>query len=689
MGERSITEFKLQWYASPRAGRLALVTMDNGQDHRKPTTFGREALASLQATLDLVEAAGDCKGLLLTGKPFVFAAGADLGAFAEIDTPAKGRASSRAGHEAFLRLQRLPCPTLAAINGAALGGGLEISLFCDYRTLSTSAAPLGFPEVFLSILPGWGGTQLAPRLLGARNALQVIVHNALNHNRLLQAQDAYELGLADRLIPAVDFLDGSLALLERLVTGAERIERELPPDEGLDEALASARQAADDRLHGATPAPYRAIELIEFAARGGALEEGLAREAEALAELVPARTAQAAIYSFNLTQQRVKRQPGKPEAEPRQVRRMGIVGSGLMGAQLGALFLQRFEVPLVMQDIDEAVLARAREHIEGELDKRVARGRLGEGKARFLKGVVTYATAYDALAGSDLVLEAAPERMDVKRSVLAAVEAVVDAGAVLASNTSSLSVSEMASGLAHPERVIGLHFFNPVAVMPLLEIIRAQRSSDEALATGFEVSKRLRKSGVLCGDSPAFIANRLMLRFNGAAMRALARGNDFTEIDDAIKALGLPMGPFELFGLVGLRVVYHTAETLHAAYPERFPLDETFRRIAALDVDGIYDWSRGRVPHDAVADAVVVEEGAERLTAEEIRAQALAAIADEAKFMLDEGAVRDARDIDTALLLGAGWPFFTGGPCRYSDDTGLSAERFGGPLVTETDRAFA
>ncbi len=683
------TRFKLQWFESPRAGRLALVTMDNGEDHRKPNTFGRKALESLHATLDEVEAADDCKGLLLTGKPFIFAVGADLNEFAHVDTPEKGRAASSGGHEAFLRLHRLPFPTLAAINGAALGGGLEIALACDYRTLSTGAAPIAFSEVFLSILPGWGGTQLAPRLIGAPNALQVIIHNPLNQNRMLKPKEAFELGLADRLIASVDFMDASVALLERLVTGAETIERAIPSADDLDEALANARAFADDKVHGATNAPYHAIDLIEFAARGGDLEEGLSREADAMAELIPSRQAQASVYSFNLTQQRVRRQPGKPDAQARPVGKVAIVGSGLMGAQVGALFLQRYEVPLVMKDIDERVLASAREHIEGELDKRVQRGRLDAGKAGFLKSLVTYTTDYAPLAGSDFVLEASPERMGIKQAIFADVEAVVDEGAVLATNTSSLSVSEMAADLGHPERVVGFHFFHPVAIMPLLEIVRAEQSSDEALATAFEVSKTLRKSGVLCKDTPAFIANRLLMRFNGAAIAALSNGNDFAEIDDAIKELGLPMGPFELLGFSGVKVAFHTAETLHAAFPDRFPLDETFRRIAESDVEGIYDYAQGRVPYDEVAAAVVVEEGAERLTGDQIRAQALEAVAEEAKVMLDEGVVHDARDLDTALLLGAGWPFFMGGPCRYADDTGLSEKLFGTRLVAAEDRAFA
>ena len=685
-GTDVFTQFKVRYFDTAKAGRLAIVTMDNGADHTKPSTFGEEALRSLDAALSEVEGQADVKGLLLTGKPFIFAVGADLEQAKGTDE-ATARLAAQGGHAAFRRLAGLQIPTLAAINGAAMGGGLEIALHCDYRTISTAAAPIAFPEVFLNILPAWGGTQLTPRLIGAEKALTVIVHNAMNNNKVLKAPQVVELGLADRLIDGVDFLDASVALLERLVAGEETIERTAPDNANLDEVVANARQFADDKVHGATRAPYLAIELIEFAARGGDLDQGYAKEAEALAELLPSRQAQSAIYSFNLTQQRVRKQPWKPAAQPRPLTKVAVVGSGLMGAQLGSLFLQQLEVPLVMKDIDDGVLERAKAHIDGELDKRVQRGRLKPGKAQFLKSLVTYTTDYEPLAGSDFVIEAVLERMDLKKAIFADVEKVVDAGAVLASNTSSLSLSEMASDLQHPQRVVGFHFFNPVAVLPFLEIVKAEQTDDTTLATAFEASKKLRKSGVLCADTPAFIVNRLLTRFNGAFIEALRHGNSFREIDAAAKELGLPMGPFELLGFVGIKVAFHTAETLHEAYPERFPIDETFRKLADLDVAGIYDWGTGEV--DAQVAAVVPPAQGERLTPEQIRTSAIEATAEEAKIMLDEGVVADGRDIDTGLLLGAGWPFFIGGICKYADETGLSEKLFGTTLLTDDDKAFA
>ncbi|HUH06811.1 MAG TPA: 3-hydroxyacyl-CoA dehydrogenase NAD-binding domain-containing protein [Egibacteraceae bacterium] len=682
------TQFKIRDYDSPKAGRLLLVTMDNGADHRKPTIFDQDALASLNAAMDEIEARDDVKGLLLTGKPHVFAAGADLKQFSNTEEE-WARGASRLGHEAFGRLRALGYPTLAAINGVCLGGGLEIALHCRYRTVSSAVTALGFPEVFLSIFPAWGGTQLVPPLIGAERALEVIVSNPLRNNRLMRADQAEKIGLADRLIPGVDFLDASVALLERLVTGEETIDRPEHGAQGLDDALEMARDLADAKVHGATRAPYAAIELIEFAARGGDLAEGLRREEDLFAELLPSRQAQAAVYSFGLTQQRVKRQPGKPDAPPRDVRKVGIVGAGLMGAQLGALFLSRLEVPLVMKDIDQAVLDTARAHIEGEIDKQAQRGRMPASKADFLKGAVTYTLDYQPLAGADWVIEAVVERLDVKKQILAEVEPVVAPEAVLATNTSSLSVAAMAADLAHPGRLVGFHFFNPVAVLPLVELVRAERTDDATAATAFEVAKRLRKSAVACADAPAFVVNRVLTRFMQSCAEAVSHGNDFRQVDEAVKSLGLPMGTFELLGLIGLRVGAHVVQTLHEAFPDRFPADPNFQMLADSGLPGIYDWGRGGEPHPEIAERWQRIPDAHPLTDEEIRQRALEAVADEIKHMLDEGVVADARDIDTCMLLGAGWPFFMGGICMYLDQTGVSEKLFGERLVGATDRAFA
>jgi enoyl-CoA hydratase/carnithine racemase len=377
------TEFKLA-----RAGDVALVTIDNGEDHTKPTFFGRAALASLDRVLGELER-GDFAALVVTGKPFVFAAGADLnefhGATAEL-----AREGSRAGHDLFGRLAALPFPTVAAINGACLGGGLELALHCDARTISSAVRHLAFPEVFLGIVPAWGGTQLVPRLVGVEAAVKLIVTNPLRQNRLVDAASAVELGLADRLFGPAEFLDESIAFALGLADGHPAVEQDT------ETVLRRARAQVDDAVHGAAPAPYRALELIEGACSGWTLEEGYRAEEEAVAELLPGRHAQASLYAFELVERRAKRRPpALADALPRKVEKVGIVGAGLMARQIATLVLRRLEVPVVLRDVSGEQVEEALDEVRGEIDRLAAKGRYDEGKARFLRSIVTGSTAYD------------------------------------------------------------------------------------------------------------------------------------------------------------------------------------------------------------------------------------------------------------------------------------------------------
>ena len=640
-------------------GPLALVTIDNGADHTKPTVFGRSAFESAQRLLAELED-GDWVAMVLTGKPFVFAVGADIDEFPKVRTREEVIAGSRAGHDAFGRIRALPYPTVAAINGACLGGGLEIALHCDARTIASAVRHVGVPEVFLGILPAWGGTQLIPRLVDAKTAVKVVVQNPLRQNRMLTGAEAVELGLADRLLDPAEFLDDSIAYaLDLVEINTSRSERPVPDE--LAEAVRRARAQLDDTVHGAAPAPYRALDLIE-GSQSWSVEEGYRAEEEAIADLVLSPQARASLYAFDLVERRAKRDAGRPDAEARKVRKVGIVGAGLMATQLATLFLRRLEVPIVLRDVDQEIVDRALASIREELEEQAQKGRYSEGKARFLGSLVTGSTGYDDFADCDLVLEAVFEELEVKREVFGELERVVSSECVLATNTSSLSVTDMAAELEHPERVAGMHFFNPVAVLPLVEVIRAADTDDATVATVWDTAKQLRKRPVLARDAPGFIVNRVLTRMTTVLMDALEHGNTVEETDEAILRLGLPMAPSVLLQMVGPRVAYHTLETLHEAYPDRFPLSETLRNYA-----------EGR-------DEIVVR-GDARRTLEEIQRDALEAIADEVHRMLEEGVVAEAKDVDTALILGAGWPFWLGGVTKHLDQTGISERVTGATLA--------
>jgi 3-hydroxyacyl-CoA dehydrogenase/enoyl-CoA hydratase/carnithine racemase len=638
------TAFKLA-----RAGDVALVTIDNGEDHTKPTFFGRAALASLDRVLGELER-GDFAALVLTGKPFVFAAGADLnefhGASAEL-----AREGSRAGHDLFGRLAALPFPTVAAINGACLGGGLELALHCDARTILSAVRHVAFPEVFLGIVPAWGGTQLVPRLVGVEAAVKLIVANPLRQNRFLDAAAAYELGLVDELYEPAEFLDESIEFARGLVFSGRTALGQDP-----ESVLRRARAQVDDAVHGAAPAPYRALDLIEGAISGWTLEEGYRAEEEAVAELLPGRHAQASLYAFDLVERRAKRRP--PTGAPRKVEKVGIVGAGLMARQIATLVLRRLEVPVVLRDVSGEQVEEALADVRGEVDRLAAKGRYDEGRARFLRSIVAGSTAYDGFEDCDLVLEAVFEELAVKKQVLAEVEEFVSPECVLATNTSSLSITDMAADLRHPERVVGMHFFNPVALMPLLELVRAAKTDDATLATAYDVGARLRKRMVVVRDAPGFVVNRVLTRMTRVLMDALEHGNSVEEMDEALLGLGMPMAPSVLLAMVGPRVANHVLETMHAAFADRFPLSPTLANFARGD------------------DSIVVVEHAPR-SVEEIRRDALEAVADEIHRLLEEGVVAEAADVDTALLLGAGWPFFLGGITKYLDQTGVSQRLVG------------
>ena len=642
------TEFKLARVETEQ-GPIALVTIDNGEDYTKPTSLGRAALESLTRLLDELEG-GDWTGMLLTGKPFVFCAGADINEFQGID-PETARLGSKTGHELFARIAALPYPTLAAINGAALGGGVEIAFHCDYRTISSGVRHFAAPEVFLGLFPAWGGTQLVPRLVGIETAIKFNVTNPLRQNKMLTGAEAHELGFADAIFEPTEFLDESLAFLASRPQEPRPGARQADPSE-VAEAVAKARRQVDDSLHGATPAPYKTLELMEGSATWS-IEEGYAAEEDAIAELLPSRQAQASLYAFDLVERRAKRNPGRPEVEAREIEKVGIVGAGLMATQLATLFLRRLEVPIAIRDVDQEIVDRALAGIESELDSQVQKGRYEEGKARFLHSLVEGGTGYDHFADCDLVLEAVFEEMGVKQEVFAELEAVVSPQCVLATNTSSLSVTEMGANLEHPERLAGLHFFNPVAVLPLVEIIRTPETDDTTLATVWDVATKLRKRPVLAKDAPAFIVNRILTRMTVVLMDALEQGNTVEETDEAILRLGMPMAPSVLLQMVGPRVANHVLQTLHEAYPDRFPLSETLANYA----DG--------------KDEIVVRGDAKR-SVDEIQQAALEAIADEIRHMLDEDVVASPKDIDTALLLGAGWPFFLGGITKYLEQVGIA-----------------
>ena len=659
-------------------GTLSLITLDNQMDHERPNTFGPESLAALNAAISAALESSS-HAIAITGKPFIFAAGADLSALGFVQEKSQALAIAKLGHDVFRRLGESKKPTFAFINGLALGGGLEVALHCHYRTLATTAF-IGLPEVFLGIVPGWGGATLLPKMIGPQNAVQVIIQNALNNNTMLKSKEALALGISDAVFTPADFLENSIGFAASVLSGTKKIVRTdfTQDNQAWDTALATAKAAVAKKYGGAEiAAPAKAIELIT-AARTNTLSEGFGAEDIALSDLIMSDPVRASLYAFNLIQKKRKKVEGAPKpALARKVTKVGVVGAGLMASQLALLMLRNLKVPVVITDLDQERVDKGLSYIRGELAKLVEKKRLSAESAAWLSSLVSGSTDKQIFADANFVIEAIFEELELKKQLFAELESIVAPDCILATNTSSLSVTKMSEGLKNPERVIGFHFFNPVAVMPLLEIARTAATDDATTATAVVLGKELKKTMVIVKDSPAFVVNRLLTRFMGEITDAIDEGTPPEIADAAMKPLGLPMTSLELLGLVGPAVALHVAETLHHNLGDRYRISPTMQNFVKAGVKSYYiKGEDGKLAVNPAAAALVVA-GGKASTVDEVRVRALRALAQEARMMLDEGVVATPAEIDICMLLGCGWPMHLGGILPYLDREGFSESQGG------------
>ncbi|HLS25099.1 MAG TPA: 3-hydroxyacyl-CoA dehydrogenase NAD-binding domain-containing protein [Beutenbergiaceae bacterium] len=657
-------------------GTLALITLDNQQGPRRPNTLGPGGMAELRTALEAItERArrGEIVAAAVTGKMFHFAAGADLHGAASITTEADARGIAETGHEVFAMLADLPVPSFAYIGGAALGGGLELALHATYRTVAAPVRNIGLPETSLGLIPGWGGTYLLPHLIGIENALKVIIDNPLRNNRQLNAEQAVQMGIADVVLESADFLAQSLRWSASVLRGLHVARPEPVEEETWRQMIETSREKVDQRLHGAAPAPYRALDLLALAAQKDR-DASYEAENDALAELLLSPQFAAGVYAFDLTTRRAKNPAGAPDAElARPVRSVGIAGAGLMASQLALLFARRMKVPVIMRDLDSERAQRGLGFVHAEVDKLAKSGRIDADEANRLRSSVTVTTDLADLAGRDLVIEAVFEELKVKKKVFAELEQVITPETILATNTSALSVTDMAADLDHPERVVGLHFFNPVAQMPLVEVVRAEKTDDTAYATAFAVAKECRKTAIAVADAPGFVVNRLLVRLLGEVLGSLEDGTEVQVADAALRPLGLPMGPFQLLQLVGPAVAEHVLNTLREKLGDRYPTSPGLRQVVE---DGAHFVEfEGRPGAGSPVNLQIGSYFGSR--AEQVGAQSESellqrvrdALAQEVDLMLSEGVVGAKEDIDLGMITGAGWPFHLGGITPYLDRT--------------------
>jgi 3-hydroxyacyl-CoA dehydrogenase/enoyl-CoA hydratase/carnithine racemase len=707
----------------PGLGTVAVLTFAPPEgEERRPATLGPRSIdavtGAIATALDRAEA-GEVQAIALTGSGRAFLAGADLSMFADPTAAENVREMTRAAHDLQVRVRTSPVPLLAHLNGVALGGGLEVALMADVRTAAPGVRGIGLPETSLGILPGWGGTTLLQSVVGAETAVRMILEDPAR-DRQLSAEKAEEIGLVDELAADLDEALDQFAALVAAHVDVDETDTDVVDPAVIGEAGTAGTSAADaagraawggrapalpaagspeaEELLDALDAPHtpaetrrawaqrleeqgapavgRALGLLQQLP-GSSLEDALAREGEALAELVRSDSAAASLYAAELLR---RGKPGRTPVEgAREIRRVGVAGAGLMASQIAAQLALGLQVPVVMRDLDEKTaekgLAAAREVIA----QTAARGLLDEASATAIAENLSATTDLQELTGCDLVLEAVPEVLAIKKSVFAELEGVLAEDALLVTNTSSLSVARMAEDLARPERVVGLHFFNPVAKMPLVEVIHTESTDEQTLATGLEVVRRLRKFAVRSADAPGFIVNRLLFRVLGAVLASLDAGADPAEVDASLDALGMPMRPFELLDLVGLGVADHVGQVLVEELGDRFHASPG---LGVMAQGGVHFTERSRTAvHPPVSPTVAQvfgegerPAGVKPLVGEALLESVRAGLAEEIALMLEAGVVEQPEQVDLALILGAGFPRHRGGITPYLDASG-AAER--------------
>lgn len=672
----------------PSGKILALVTLDNGRDHTRPNTLGPNTLLELKTTLEGLRdraAKKEIAAVGITGKPFILAAGADLSKVGDIQDRDTGVLMAKLGHATLGMLSELGVPSFCFINGLALGGGTEIALNATYRTVDSSIPALALPEVFLGLIPGWGGAWLLPNLIGIENALEVIISNPLKNNRTLKGPQVLELGIADAMFGPAAFLEDSLRWADGVLIGRIKVKRTNEPGKleravKWDIAIGVAEKTLRSRIGTVAKSPYRALDLLK-AAKNTDKKTGFAAEDDALADLIAGDQFRASIYAFNLVQKRAKKPARAPDKKlARPVNKVGVIGAGLMATQFALLFVRRLQVPVVITDLDQARVDTGVESIRGEIDELLAKGRIDSDEAGRLRSLISGTTDKADFADCDWVIEAVFEELGVKQQVFAEVEQHITEDAILATNTSSLSVDEIGAELKHPERLVGFHFFNPVAVMPLIEVVNATKTNEAALSTAMVTADKLRKNAVITKDAPGFVVNRVLAKLLGEAMHAVEQGTPFETVVEAQKPFGFPMDPFVLLELVGLKVGAHVLDTHHAAFPDRFFESTALHQLAEyghlLEKDG-----KGKVTgYDRKALEIVAAHrpsDAKPYTAAELQTRIEDGLADEIHRMLEDGVVAAAEDIDLCMILGAGWPFQMGGATPYLDRVGASERAFG------------
>lgn len=659
-------------------GGVGVVTFDLPGE--KVNILSVKVLEDLGKILDTLDAGSDgfSGAVFISGKENNFVAGADLSVIEGITDPGEGERLSRMGQGIFRRIEDLPFPTVAAIDGSCLGGGLEMALACDYRVITDSTGTfLGLPETQLGIIPGFGGTQRLPRLVGITEGIRMITTGArvypgkalltgladevVKPEYLLQAARRFAAGKGVRRKSSGHWKRGFLSLLEKNRFGRSIVFRK-------------AQKTVHENTRDHYPAPVAALEAIEEGYEKGQ-DRGYEREAELLGQMIVTEVSKNLIRVFHLREGFLH---GDTSAAA-DIRSVAVAGAGIMGAGIAALCVEKgYRVRLM--DLSADALGKALKFLHDDVARKRRKGRITGVQAQWALAAVSTDDHLRGFGNSDVLIEAVAERMEVKQSVLSQVSAALSGDAIIASNTSSLSIGGMAEGLPHPSRLAGLHFFNPVDRMPLVEVISGEKTSRDTVETLKGFARTLGKVPIVVRDRPGFLVNRLLLPYMNEGARLLEEGADVQIVDRALLDFGMPMGVFILLDTVGLDIAAHAGETLHREMGERMRLSGVLKamqeadRLGKKNGRGFYLYGAGgrRKPDPGLKDILgtLTTEGRD-FEDEEMVNRLILPMVNEAGLCLEEEVVETVEAVDAAMILGAGFPPFRGGLLRYADDVGV------------------
>jgi 3-hydroxyacyl-CoA dehydrogenase/enoyl-CoA hydratase/3-hydroxybutyryl-CoA epimerase len=670
------------------ADQIGWITFDDPD--RSLNVLTEPVMRRFGACLDEARAAARERriGVLVvrSGKPDSFIAGADIDAIAAIEDPAEAETKIRMGQAVFNDLASLQIPTVAAVHGICVGGGFELALACGRRVLSDSKkTSLQFPEVMLGILPAWGGTTRLPRLIGLQASLDMLLSG-----KKVDASRARRMGIADEVLPEALFAakvrDYAAGLL-RKPSGEPARKRPLASrvlegtSVGRKAILTVARRKVLATTGGHYPAPLRILDILGAHATGS-VQASLDAEARGAAALVVSPVCKNLVHVYYLREGAKKGPGGRgSDVRPRPVKLLGVLGAGVMGGGIAHIAADN-GIRVYMKDIRHEAVTGGLKHARSRFDKTVERRRLSKREAAQRMELIGGGLDFRGIAGADLVVEAVVERMDVKRAVLKETESKVGPECVLATNTSSLSVDRMAEALERPERFCGMHFFNPVDRMPLVEVVRGSRSSEAAVATVYSLALRLGKVPVVTADGPGFVVNRILGPYLNEAGHLLGDGAAIEKVDAAAKDFGMPMGPLRLIDEVGIDVSRHAGAALHEALGERLAPSPVLlalgntKRLGRKGGAGFYLYEDGeekRIDESVYQELASVIPQRKEVPEKQIVDRLVLVMINEASRVLEEQIVASAASLDLAMIMGTGFPPFRGGLLRYADSLGADA----------------